>query len=111
MEHESKYEPKREIDPEEGREEKLRSVEPLKCGSCFEEVAELMPCPWDPRLEVGECCFIHNDEKLCPLLSGLLDECLSVREITVMSRVHERCCSLCNPDLLRPRAVPERKAA
>ena len=103
--------PRDYIDPDEGRNFPEEKQPELKCGSCWEPVAELFPCPWDPRLEVGECCFVHNDEAACPLLVGLLDECKSVREITIMSRVHERCCGLCYPELLKPRVVPERKAA
>ena len=36
--------------------------EALRCGGCGQKVAELEPCTWDERLQVGECCKTHPDD-------------------------------------------------
>ena len=33
-----------------------------RCQSCGQPAETLIPCTWDTRLEVGECCEFHLDD-------------------------------------------------
>lgn len=74
-----------------------------RCQSCGQPAETLIPCTWDTRLEVGECCEFHLDDLIetpadhvCEAEAQVFCEAKTVREVVAGIRKHRMSCPTCS---------------
>jgi hypothetical protein len=74
-----------------------------RCQSCGQHASTLLPCTWDTRLEVGECCEFHLDdlietpeEAVCEEETRIFCEGKTVREVVAGICKHRMSCPTCS---------------
>jgi hypothetical protein len=74
-----------------------------RCDSCGQHAAFLIPCSWDSRLLVGECCEFHFDdlietpvESVCEAEAQIFCVAKTVRDVVAGIRMHRMNCPVCS---------------
>ena len=104
----------REIDSDEGRE--IRApffTEALPCESCGAPCDERRIAPWDTSLQVGTCCYHHEELPTCETLWTALSRCESVAAVSLAMSIHLAECPVCQAERTRVvnAEVPRKESA